>query len=337
MERLKASCGMFAAGFMIATVHLAEHEQLRTRPVFWRKLAATSHASLIVRTCGIAEIKQDELVSWALRLSGTSYFASVLADMRVEPRWRPEWILGNFLAADAFGRARNAAALLGENQTPSSWTNRLNAAQAWIEEQKVGPATTFPALLEGASRPPQVNLAQGGPLTEAYESFFADLGVDHFLFMAHLVYSFGVPPEMAPRVKQILDIIRTDMREIAKPPLDSAVELAASIAVQLQDAELANGVAELCVEKTAITKDRAALYECVFRLLECSQAEADQEGGRNLFARWMESLAFRISAELGLDLAEAIGILTRIQPELMPLLSRAAAAARLGAARLPVS
>jgi hypothetical protein len=112
MERLKTSCGMFAAGFVLATAYLSEHEKLRSRPVFWRRLAAASHASLIVRTCGVTPIKQDELVSWALRLSGTAYFASVLADMHAEPRWRPEWLFPNFLIADCFGRARNAVALL---------------------------------------------------------------------------------------------------------------------------------------------------------------------------------------------------------------------------------
>ncbi|MGZ9083766.1 MAG: hypothetical protein ACXW3U_16985, partial [Rhodoplanes sp.] len=98
----------------------------------------------------------------------------------------------------------------------------------------------------------------------------------HFLFMAHIVYSFGTPPEMTPRIRKILEIIRADSRDIANPPLDSAVALAANIAVQLQDAELANDVADLCVEKSATNADRAAVYKCVFRLLECSQADTDR-------------------------------------------------------------
>lgn len=337
MERLKTSCGMFAAGFVLATAHLSEHERLRSRPVFWRRLAAASHASLIVRTCGVTPIKQDELVSWALRLSGTAYFASVLADMHAEPRWRPEWLFPNFLIADCFGRARNAIALLSEDRTPESWTTLLDAARAWIDEQKIGPASTFPAVLEGAPRPPQANLAQSGALTEAYESFFSDLTLDHFLFMAHIVYSFGAPPEMIPSVRKIVEMIRADSRDITNPSLDSAVALAANIAVQLQDAELANDVAELCVEKAATTADRAAVYEHVFRLVECSQADTDTERSKTSLARWLESLSFRIPVELGLDLAEAIAILTRVQPELTSLLSRAAAAARLGAARLPTA
>jgi hypothetical protein len=124
---------------------------------------------------------------------------------------------------------------------------------------------------------------------------------------------------------------------IANPPLDSAVALASNIAVQLQDAELANDVAYLCVEKSATNTDRAAVYECVFRLLECSQADTDTERSKTSLARWLESLAFRLPVEVSLDLAEAIAILTRVQPELTSLLSRAAAAARLGAARLPTA
>jgi hypothetical protein len=107
--------------------------------------------------------------------------------------------------------------------------------------------------------------------------------------------------------------------------------------VQLQDAELAGDVADLCLEKSSTTTERAAIYECVFRLLECSQADADTERSKTSLAHWLESLAFRISAEVGLDLVEAIAILTRVQPELQSFLSRAAAAARLSAARLPTA
>jgi hypothetical protein len=40
---------MFAAAFIIATAHLAMHDVLRRQPVYWRRLVAASHASLIVR------------------------------------------------------------------------------------------------------------------------------------------------------------------------------------------------------------------------------------------------------------------------------------------------
>src|SRR5882724_6335095 len=69
MEKLATACGIFASMFVIATAHLAEHEVLRTRPVFWRRLAAAAHASLVVRTCGTAGINHEELLAWAFRAS----------------------------------------------------------------------------------------------------------------------------------------------------------------------------------------------------------------------------------------------------------------------------
>ena len=92
MERLTRASAFFGAIFIIGTAYLAEHEVLCRRPVYWRRLAAMAHASLIVRICGSSGIDADEIVEWAMRVSGTDYFLSVLCDFIAEPHWRPEWI-----------------------------------------------------------------------------------------------------------------------------------------------------------------------------------------------------------------------------------------------------
>lgn len=108
MQRLTRACALFGAIFVITTAHLATHEMLQRRPVFWRRLAATAHASLIIRVFGGNRIDPDGTISWAMRLSGDAYYLSVVSDFAVEPQWRPEWILPKVLVADLFGRAVGA-------------------------------------------------------------------------------------------------------------------------------------------------------------------------------------------------------------------------------------
>ncbi|WP_342241592.1 hypothetical protein [Inquilinus sp. OTU3971] len=335
MNHLTSTCSIFAAAFIIASAHFSEHQSLRGRPVFWRRLAAAAHASLIVRTCDLEKIEPDNLVGWALRVAGRTYFASVLAEMGDEPRWRPEWIFSNFLIADAVGRVRNAIASILGKEVPYAWTQRLESVLAWINEQKIGPAMTFPSVLEGVPRPVQADLSVEGPLTNAYKAFFADPTLDHFLFIGQLLYSFGVPPEIAPKIGTILDLIRLDKRSVADPPINSALALAASITVQLKDVALADAVADLCVDKCSSADEAAIVLECVFRLIECAQAYPDRKAARNSLVRWLERLAFRIPAGVGSDLAEALLCITEIRPEMSDPLSKAMAAARLAGARLP--
>src|SRR5262249_31830326 len=51
-KRLRSELTTYATAFVIATSHLAEHESLRKEPVFWRRLVATAHASLVTRILG---------------------------------------------------------------------------------------------------------------------------------------------------------------------------------------------------------------------------------------------------------------------------------------------
>jgi hypothetical protein len=69
IEKLEGRCAVFGSAFVIATARLATHEELRRRPVYWRRLAAAAHASLVVRTLGI-EGDHRKLLEWAIEVAG---------------------------------------------------------------------------------------------------------------------------------------------------------------------------------------------------------------------------------------------------------------------------
>ena len=144
MQRLMGACALFGAIFIIATAHFATHKTLQRGPVFWRRLAAAAHASLVVRVCGGNGIDPEGMISWATRLFGDAYFLAVVSDFAVEPQWRPEWILPKILVADLFGRAVGAWRQLPQEAAPPSWKERIEKAYAWIVAEQIGAFAQYP-------------------------------------------------------------------------------------------------------------------------------------------------------------------------------------------------
>ncbi len=206
-DRLNTASQIFGAAFIVSTAFLAEHELLGRRPPFWRRLAAASHASLVVRSSGMAGVKQDGLLAWAMGVSGDSYVLSVLNDFSVEPMWRPEWIADNFLVADVF----------------------------------------------------------------------------------------------------------------------------AHIAAQTNNLPLADSIAEICIEKTRIAKERGSVSESVFRLVESAAANSDHSDAQRILAQRLETLAFSLpTTDMLADLVNLLECFKQIEPGIAPLLGRALAVAKLG-------
>jgi hypothetical protein len=261
MDRLAAACGMFAAIFVVATAHLAEHETLRRQPVYWRRLAAASHASLVVRICGTSGIKPDEIVAWAMRVSGETYFLSVVSDLPVEPQWHPEWIVPNFLLADVAGRALGTWHRLPGEVAPESWKIRLDVVQTWINDKKLSLLLTYPAALEGTRRPRQPTLAEFEArnftaAVSAYRDLADGPSVENLLVVSPLIEAFGFPQEASADVMKVLDLIRSQGGDGDERRNVVALSVLAHISILTNDVALADGVAEACMERAGHSATR---------------------------------------------------------------------------------
>jgi hypothetical protein len=82
------------------------------KPPFWRKLAAIAQASLIARC--VADIGGDvtELARWLQSVRSEIYLLQCFADLRVEPRWLPDFGLPRQLRNEICGRVCATAAKL---------------------------------------------------------------------------------------------------------------------------------------------------------------------------------------------------------------------------------
>jgi hypothetical protein len=89
-------------------------------------------------------------LTWATHLKGKTFYLSIINDAYVEPRWRPDWISPDFLAADIYGRLLGSVQRLGD-AAPPSWSKGLSDAQSSMVANVPPMAHTFPGLLQGGS------------------------------------------------------------------------------------------------------------------------------------------------------------------------------------------
>ena len=118
---------------------LAGRGVARRRPPFWRRLAAIAHASLLHRLIVASGIKVSEMHRWAMQSSGEFHYVQSLIDLRLEPRWLPEFLSPEQLKHEFISRI--VSALQGAAEHLSSF----ESLKALLDgEQSVRSMLKFP-------------------------------------------------------------------------------------------------------------------------------------------------------------------------------------------------
>ena len=145
-----------ASGFKLlsALFHLIDGELSRIRlfsvePPFYRRLAALSQAALIHRELVSLSVDIDRFSEWAFNNRGGFYLQS-LVDMRLEPRWDPDFAMASQMKADFSGRILNAAKKYEQNITGSQIYDLIFGDEAGsLRPFNDSLETWFPGPLEG--------------------------------------------------------------------------------------------------------------------------------------------------------------------------------------------
>jgi hypothetical protein len=332
-KNLLGELATFATAFIIATAHLAAHEVLRRQPVFWRRLAASSHASLVTRILGPNSADEHPLLNWAMRETGKLFYLSILNDAHVEPRWRPDWIFPGYLAADIYGRLLASLQRLGE-AAPPNWRKKIEDAKASMVNDVLPMANTFPAVLQGWRAPVADMPASSTPIGEMFVNLAVEPTVENFLMFIPLAYAFGFPPDARESVLKVVQALRNEIAVAPPDHAQAALDLAAFIAACNRDAELADAVAVVSIERLVATQDVDRLLPTASVIVECAAAVVDRKEALTTLARRLENLAFVASAEALSEALDIFRILQAIDEDLAPLLGRAIATARLGFPRI---
>jgi hypothetical protein len=332
-KRLFGELATFATAYIIAGAHLAKHEGLRRQPVFWRRLAAAAHAALVTRVLGSQEDDEHSLFDWAMRLVGKTFYLSVFDDAHVEPRWKPDWITPNFLAADIYGRLLQILQRLGE-AAPPSWRKKIDEAKDAVNKDVPPFAHAFPSLLQGRRAKPAEMPSTDAPISEIFIEFAAKPTIENFLMFFQFTYAFGFPPEARESVLTAVQSLRTEMASTPPELVQGALQLAAFIAAGNRDVELAEAVATAALERLVSTLNTDRLLFTATVLVECAAATENRSEALATLARRLENMAFVAPAAALPEALDIFRILQSVNEELNPLLARAVATARLGAPRI---
>jgi hypothetical protein len=168
-----------------------------TRPPFWRKLAAIAQASLIARC--IADIGGDatELARWLQSVRRQMYLLQCLADLRMEPRWLPDFALPRQLRNEICGRVATVAASLAQDVLPPDLRELLLGDGEGSLKRQFDPVhACLPGPLEGAIMPPvELTEEQGARIKEDLSSVKVTIASISGLANAAIVVRF--PSELA--------------------------------------------------------------------------------------------------------------------------------------------
>lgn len=326
-ERLEHRCMSYAAIFVMSLARLAQHETLRQRPPFWRRITAAAQSSLVLRACE-AE-KGEDLFEWAMQHSGKAFIFSVLLEGDQEPRWKPDWLTTRHLVADAFGRVDSVIKKIPEEKQPKAWLERIEKAREWISEQHSELFCILPAIGESARRKQSSDEA-----TYGFEAYYKKLCTEpngqNLLMCAAGFYTVGVTSEAAQACHVVMSQLQKDASGWDQGEVKYVIQTLSFVAMQVQDTSLANSIADFCVEKVRELPDEGSTLEILCRLIECASANPDHSQAMLALARRLETVAFLAPTSMLLDLHDSLQHLQLLDDTLSRNLGRAMATSRLG-------
>jgi len=320
---LDARVSLYAAMFILASARLARHEKFSSRPAFWRRLAASTHAALVVRTLGLGCFDATSFRDWAVNIAGTPFVVSALLDRQTAPRWRPEWLSNKYLVGDAVGRLRLAWYSITEETRPAEWHQGIEGLNLWHQEKGNSLLAALPAMLEGDMQCLPLETLHPD-LRQVIEKFVAEPGIERIPVLAGIAFTHCLPRDVNTVLRSLLK--NAAMAEAEDSTRELGFLLASHLSVATQDGGLADIVAETAIQTLEGEEDWIRRERAIRDIIECTGAYSEEEGEERLVSR-LEHLAISSRNE---DVLAALGpilvTLKRIRPRLRTRLGRSLAA-----------
>lgn len=123
-EALEKRCQLLAAGVIISSAGLARRAFWKKAPLYWRRLAALSHAAVLAdMLAGMP--KPEAFLTWASNHLSADYYWQALMDRREGPLWWSEAIEPGAIKARICARFINAMHAIDEGKWPAEWRTRV--------------------------------------------------------------------------------------------------------------------------------------------------------------------------------------------------------------------
>ncbi|WP_341364180.1 hypothetical protein P8T57_20730 [Thalassospira sp. SN3W] len=319
---------LFSALFVFVDGALSERRLLSDVPPFYRRLASLAHAALIQREAVATSIEIDYFCEWAWSSYGERFYYQSLVDMRLEPRWKPDFAEASQIKADFLGRLMIA----GKSNEKNIRSNELRALLLGADSGSIHsvvnfPRPYYPGPLEGQDASP---VALPDDLAETVEARLKEdeVGPASFIALVNSVLIFRVDQSQA---KLAAEALKAGEHRLARvedhSQLFAILQGLATVAAVSRVHSLADGLRILVRQYRHDTQYTLSIDEALTICLVASASRDNLNDWVEYVGDWLADLAFEnFQGTEGESLYSHLRCLCHSVPELWISCGRADAA-----------
>lgn len=284
---------LLSALFILVDGELSRTRLLSTEPPFYRRLAALSQAGLIHRQLVNSAINIDQFTRWAISNHKEYYYLQSLADMRLEPRWNPEYAVASQMKADFAGRLMIAVRnneQVNKDVEISDLVLRNTLEKFPLPSELI--RLYLPGPLEGMEEP-QSNLSQEMAKEIETQLGKEEVGPSSFFALVNSALIFRVSLDQAELAAKALKLGSYRLANIEdKPQLLAVLNGLAVVAAVTRSSALADELRILVRIYRRDAQYALSIGEATRICVIASASRADLKEWRDFAGDWLTELAF---------------------------------------------
>lgn len=289
----KSGFKLFSSMFVLVDGELSRTRIFSDVPPFFRRLASLAQAALIQRKIISTSIDTDSLCKEALNFCGEWFCLQSLADMRLEPRWNPDFAEVSQMKADFFGRLIIAGKKYEKNILNSKLQSLLLSADPGSLLSVIDSLQLyFPGPLEGEGISPN---AMPDDITKAVDVQLkeSEAGYSSFIALVNSALIFRVDQSQVEMATEALKVSNHSLANIESySQLLYILRGLAIVAAVSRDRALADEVRILARRYRQDAQYALPIDAALTICLIASASQHDLKDWRESVGDWLTELAF---------------------------------------------
>ena len=314
--------------FMFVDGELSRLRMFSSEPPFYRRLAALTQAALIHRQLNNCPINIKSFCKWMFDSRAEQFYMQSLTDIRLEPRWNPEFVVGSQIKFDFLGRLIIAAKNYEINikESPlldllhSIGTEALSSSNNWY-------AYYLPGPLEGLEQ--STNIMPGELIKEIETQLNnKDIELSSFIALVNSSLIYHIESSYADLAANALKLGNHRLANIKdRSQLLAIFDGLASVAAVTRSNTLADELQFLIRRYRHDAQYSLSINEDIRICLVAAACNKNLIVWSNYVGKWLTELAFSdLEIQEGLTLYSHLHYLCHAVPELWVSCGRADAA-----------
>jgi len=283
---------LISALFVLVDGELSRTRLFTTEPPFYRRLAAFSQAALIHRQLVNSSVDIDSFCEWSFSNRGEQFYLQSLADMRMEPRWNPDFATASQIKANFFDRIVIAAMNYEQNIKGGKLSDLILGTKSRSLHSLSKFRAYFPGPLEGAEDTPNILPAE---IAEAIETQLSaeEVSPSSFIALVNSALIFRIGADQAELAARALELGNYRLTKVeSRSQLLVILNGLATVAAVARSCALADEL-RILVRRYRHDAQYALSIEDVMRIcLVAASCRAGLNDWRDFVGDWLTELAF---------------------------------------------